>query len=70
MKIIFQIPDMHCPSCVMRLEGLEDDLPGVERVSGSYQKQRLEVVFDEARVGRDEIVAAIQELGYTVGSTE
>jgi copper chaperone CopZ len=51
----------------MRLESLEDDLPGVQQVSGSYQRQRLDVVYDEGEVSEAEIRAAIAELGYTAG---
>jgi len=66
MKQIFRITDMECPSCAMRLEGLEDDLPGVVRVRASYPKQQMEVEYDENHLTPDEIVAAIQRLGYTV----
>ena len=66
MKQIFRITDMECPSCAMRLEGLEDDLPGVKRVRASYAKQQMEVEFDETRLTPADIVAAIQKLGYTV----
>ncbi len=65
IKQIFRIPDMECPSCAMRLEGLEDDLPGVKRVRASYAKQQMEVEYDETCLGAAEIVAAIQRLGYT-----
>jgi copper chaperone CopZ len=66
MKQIFRIPDMECSSCAMRLEGLEDDLPGVKRVRASYPKQQMEVEYDETCLSAAEIVAAIQRLGYTV----
>jgi copper chaperone CopZ len=66
VKQIFRVTDMHCPSCAMRLEGLEDDLPGVVRVRASYPRQQMEVEYDEARLSVAEIVAAIQRLGYTV----
>ena len=66
LKQIFRVTDMHCTACVMRLEGLEDDLPGVKRVKASYQKQQMEVEYDETRLSAAEIVAAIQRLGYTV----
>ena len=66
-KQVFRVTDMHCTNCVMRLEGLEDDLPGMQRVRASYKKQQVEVEFDENRVSADQIVAAIQQLGYTVG---
>ena len=66
VKQVFRVTDMHCSNCVMRIEGLEDDLPGVQRVRASYKKQQVEVEFDENRVNADQIVAAIQQLGYTV----
>ncbi len=66
LKQIFRVTDMHCSACVMRLEGLEDDLPGVKRVRASYQKQQMEVEYDETRLSAAQIVAEIQRLGYTV----
>jgi copper chaperone CopZ len=66
MKQIFRIPDMECPSCAMRLEGLEDDLPGVKRVRASVARQQMEVEYDETLLAPADIVAAIQRLGYTV----
>jgi len=67
VKQVFRVTDMHCTNCVMRIEGLEDDLPGVRRVRASYKKQQVEVEFDESIVSADQIVAAIQQMGYTVG---
>jgi copper ion binding protein len=67
VKQVFRVADMHCSNCVMRIEGLEDDLPGVQRVRASYKKQQVEVEYDENKVSADQVVAAIQQLGYTVG---
>ena len=67
VKQVFRVTDMHCSNCVMRIEGLEDDLPGVQRVRASYKKQQVEVEYDETKVSADQIVAAIQQMGYTVG---
>jgi len=66
IKKTFRIPDMHCSACVMKLEGLEDDLPGVLLVEGSYQKQSLLVEYDDNLVAEEDIRKAIQGLGYTV----
>ncbi|HSQ27782.1 MAG TPA: heavy-metal-associated domain-containing protein [Anaerolineales bacterium] len=66
VKKTFRIPDMHCSACVMKLEGLEDDLPGVRMVQASYQKQSMVVEFDDGKVSEEEIRKAIKELGYTV----
>jgi copper chaperone CopZ len=67
LKQIFHVTDMHCSNCAMRIEGLEDDLPGVKRVRASYHKQQLEVEYDESKLDGGEIIAAIRKLGYTVG---
>jgi copper chaperone CopZ len=65
-KQIFRVTDMHCSACVMRLEGLEDDLPGVQRVRASYHKQQVEVEYDQLVLDAEQIAAAIRKLGYTV----
>jgi copper ion binding protein len=67
VKQVFRVTDMHCSNCVMRIEGLEDDLNGVQRVRASYKKQQVEVEYDDNKVSADQIVAAIQQMGYTVG---
>ena len=66
VKKTFRIPDMHCSACVMKLEGLEDDLPGVQMVQASYQKQSLLVEFDDSQIEIREILKAVEKLGYTV----
>jgi copper chaperone CopZ len=64
VKKIFRVPDMHCTACVMRLEGLEDELAGVQRVTASYQKQQMQVEYDEKSVSEAQIVAAVKRKGY------
>ena len=66
VKKMFRVPDMHCTACVMRLEGLEDHLPGIKRVKASYQKGQMEVEYDESKISEEQIAAAVKRLGYTV----
>lgn len=66
IRKIFRIRDMHCSSCVMKIEGIEDDLPGINLISGSYQKQQLVVDFDEHLVSEEMIITSIEKLGYHV----
>jgi copper chaperone CopZ len=65
-KQVFRVLDMHCTNCVMTIEGLEDDLPGVKSVRASYQKATVEVEYDEKRLTEAKIRDAIGALGYTV----
>ncbi len=65
-KQLFRVLDMHCSNCVMTIEGLEDDLPGVKSVRASYHKGTVEVEYDEKRLNEAAIKDAITRLGYTV----
>ena len=64
VKKLFRVLNMHCSACVMRLEGLEDELVGINRVTASYRKQQMEVEYDEAQVTDQQIIAAVKKQGY------
>ena len=64
VKQAFSVPGMHCSSCVMLLEGLEDELQGVERVSASCKAKRMEVEYDPSAVTTKDIVDAAKKEGY------
>ncbi len=66
IKKTYIVSDMHCVNCAMRIEGIEDDLPGIKSVSASYKKGQVVVEFDETRLSDTQIIAAVQEMGYTV----
>jgi copper chaperone CopZ len=64
MKKTFRVPDMQCPNCAMHLEGLEDELSGVKRITASYKKQLMEVEFDETKLSVEQIITAANAIGY------
>ena len=55
---------MHCSNCPMEVESIEDDLPGIKKVSASYQKGQMVVEFDEKLVSDAQIIAAVKNHGY------
>lgn len=65
IKTIFLIDGMECPSCAMKLEGIED-IEGVRGAQASYIKGHMVVNFDEDKISEDQISAEISRLGYTV----
>jgi copper chaperone CopZ len=67
MKKTYKIPDMHCSNCSMRLESIEDELPGIKEINASYHKQQMVVEFDESKVSEAQIIAAVEKKGYHVG---
>ena len=64
MKKTFQILDMHCANCSMRIESIEDDLPGVREVNASYHKGQMVIEYDEKLVADEQIIAAVKKKGY------
>ena len=64
MKKTFRIPDMLCSNCSMRIESLEDELPGVKEINASYHKQQMVIEFDETILGDEQIIAAVKKKGY------
>jgi copper chaperone CopZ len=64
VKKTFRVPDMQCSNCVMHVESIEDDLPGIKQVSASYHKLQMIVEYDETIVSDEQIIAAVKKKGY------
>ena len=65
VKQTFLVSDMYCSNCAMKIESLEDDLPGVKSISVSYRKGQMLVEFDETLIDVAAILAAVKQQGYT-----
>ena len=65
IKKTFNVPDMHCSNCSMKLESIEDELDGIKAINASYHRQQMIVEFDETTVNEDQIIAAARKKGYT-----
>lgn len=61
----FHVTDMHCTNCAMKIEEIEDDLPGIKQVKASYQKMKVTVEFNETLVSEAQILEAVRNKGYT-----
>ena len=64
IKKTFNVPDMHCINCSMKLESLEDELAGIKEINASYHKQQMIVEYDEAQLTVEQIIAATKRKGY------
>jgi copper chaperone CopZ len=65
IKKTFQVPDMTCSNCAMKLESLEDVLEGVKEINASYHKLQMTIEYDETKLTTDQIIAAVKKKGYT-----
>ena len=65
IKKTFNVPDMHCSNCSMKLESIEDELVGIKEINASYHKQQMLVEFDETKISEEQIIVAARRKGYT-----
>jgi copper chaperone CopZ len=65
IKKTFQILDMTCANCAMKLESLEDTLDGVKEINASYHRLEMAVEYDESKLTDEQIIAAVKKKGYT-----
>ncbi len=64
IKQTFRVLKMYCPTCPMRIEGLLEDLPGIQRVRVSYHKEQMVVEYDQTLVTVETMRSALEKEGY------
>ncbi len=60
------VPEIHCDHCKMSIEGAVASLPGVDAAEVDIAGRTVTVTYDDPTVRRDDIVHAIEEVGYEV----
>jgi copper chaperone len=58
------IHGMHCGTCALLIEDVLGDVPGVVSSRTSLTPAHTTVTVDSTQVDEDQILGAIQELGY------
>ena len=65
-KIILQLDDLTCPSCLTKIEHAVAHEAGVSQVKVLFNAGKVKAVFDETQNDVDHLVNVIVGLGYTV----
>ena len=61
----FKVEGMTCGGCEASVKMKVKRLDGVERVTASHKEGKATVTYDAGRVSSADIIAAIEDLGYT-----
>lgn len=61
----FKVEGMTCGGCEASVKMKVKRLDGVEKVTASHKEGKATVTYDTGRVSSAEIIAAIEDLGYT-----
>ena len=68
MEEVFRVPDVSCAHCKSAIEGALEPLDGVETALVDVDRKVVTVRFDDAVVGRSDVVRTIEQTGYPVAS--
>ena len=60
------VPGISCDYCKMSIEQAVGELPGIDAVQVDISARTVDLSFDEAAVGLEQIIDAIEEVGYEV----
>lgn len=63
-KIELKIEGMHCGSCAIGIQMITTGLDGVSKAEVDYNGKKGVFEFDSAKVSKEKIIKAIEELGY------
>lgn len=58
------VDGMDCASCVQKVEGMVDRLPGTQDVKTSFTRQTLQLRLDETLTPRETLERSLRALGY------
>ena len=61
---VFKVDGMTCGGCEVALRTAIGKLDGVERVKASHKEGRAAVTYNQEKVTPEQILAAIDKLGY------
>ena len=66
MKAEFKVSGMHCDSCVAIIKMDLEEIEGIKKITGDYQKGKVSVEYDEKKTNINEIARVIEKAGYKV----
>ncbi len=63
-NVSFELPQMHCSSCVFLLENLHRIDPGIIKSQVHFQRKEVFVVFDPSKISLRKVVELLAFIGY------
>ena len=63
-RLLLDVEGMHCASCVSRVEGALESVPGVAAAHVNLATEQASVEFDPRRAKLDDLLAAVKASGY------
>ncbi|MDJ0497712.1 MAG: copper ion binding protein [Acidimicrobiia bacterium] len=69
-QVTLSVPDISCDHCKMSIEGAVNELSGIDSAVVDVAGRTVDVSFDAGAQSLESIVAAIEEQGYEVATSQ
>jgi Cu+-exporting ATPase len=63
-NVIFQLPQIHCSSCIFLLENLHRINDGIIKSTSNFQKKEVFIVYNPERISLRKVVELLAFIGY------
>lgn len=63
-NVVFQLPQMHCSSCIFLLENLHRIDPGVIKSQAHFQRKEVFIIFNPQKISLRKVVELLSFIGY------
>lgn len=63
-NVTFQLPQMHCSSCIFLLENLHRIEPGIIKSQTNFQRKEVFIIFNPALISLRKVVELLAFIGY------
>ncbi|PWG00882.1 heavy-metal-associated domain-containing protein [Levilactobacillus bambusae] len=69
-KIIMQLDELSCPSCLQKIQRAVEAEPGVDSVKVLFNAGKVKANFDEGQTSSEQLFDAVKNQGYEVLSVK
>ncbi len=63
-NVTFQLPQMHCSSCIFLLENLHRIDPGIIKSQTNFQRKEVFIIYDSQKISLRKVVELLAFIGY------
>jgi Cu+-exporting ATPase len=64
INVVFQLPQVHCASCIYLLENLHQINEGIIKSQANFQRKEVLVIFNPAKITLRQVVELLAFVGY------
>lgn len=67
-KIVLQLDELSCPSCLQKIQSALDKQVGITHVKVLFNAAKVKADFDSDKISADKVADTVTNLGYDVQS--